>query len=437
MTFTPAQIGPRTASITISDNAPRSPQSVALGGTGVVSGPNVTLSATSLTFADQSVGTTSPAQPVTLSNYGTSTLAITGIAASGDFSQSSPCGSALPPLATCTISVTFSPTQNGRRTGTLSITDNAPGSPQTVTLTGTGANAVPLINQPLVPEAIAPGGAGFNLTVNGAGFFPASVVKWNGSPRATTFVSPLRLKASILGSDIAQARTAFVTVVNPSPGGGTSNVAFFQVASPRSSVPLSPPSSYTAGSGPDTVAVGDFNGDGKLDLAVANNVSNNVSVLLGKGDGTFHAAVNYGAGTNPTSVAVGDFNGDRKLDLAVANWNGNDVSILLGNGDGTFQPAVNYNVTFGPQSVAVGDFNGDGKLDLAVANYFGEALSILLGNGDGTFQAHVNYQAGSGPVWVAVGDFNGDGRLDFAVTDFDGSGGPGSGVLVSILLQTP
>jgi len=121
----------------------------------------------------------------------------------------------------------------------------------------------------------------------------------------------------------------------------------------------------------------------------------------------------------------------------VANWNGNDVSILLGNGDGTFQPAVNYNVTFGPQSVAVGDFNGDGKLDLAVANYFGEALSILLGNGDGTFQAHVNYKAGSGPVWVAVGDFNGDGRLDFAVADFDGPGAPGSGVLVSILLQTP
>ena len=72
-----------------------------------------------------------------------------------------------------------------------------------------------------------------------------------------------------------------------------------------------------------------------------------------------------------------------------------------------------------------------------MANYFGEALSVLLGNGDGTFQAHVNYNAGSGPVWVAVGYFNGDGRLDFAVTDFDGSGGPGSGVLVSILLQTP
>ena len=271
--------------------------------------------------------------------------------------------------------------------------------------TGT-ANPVPLINEPLVPDAIAPGGAGFNLTVNGTGFASGSVVKWNGSSRATTFVSPSRLKASIRASDVAKAGTAFVTVVNPGPGGGTSNVVFFEATIPSSSIALGAPSSYSVGINPNSVAVGDFNGDGKLDLAVANSFDNFVSVLLGKGDGTFQAAVNYGTGSGPLSVAVGDFNGDGKLDLVVTNAFDNNVSVLLGNGDGTFQAAVNYGAGSAPNSVAVGDFNGDGKLDLAVANNGSNNLSVLLGNGDGTFQAAVNYSAGKGPYSVAVGDFN-------------------------------
>src|SRR5207248_320280 len=98
------------------------------------------------------------------------------------------------------------------------------------------------------------------------------------------------------------------------------------------------------------------------------NAGNNVSILLGNGDGTFAAAVNYGAGTTPQSVAIGDFNGDGKADLAVANINSNNVSILLGNGNGTFAVAVNYVVGIRPLSVVIGDFNGDGKGDLAVAN---------------------------------------------------------------------
>ena len=96
--------------------------------------------------------------------------------------------------------------------------------------------------------------------------------------------------------------------------------------------------------------------------------------------------MNYPAGTNPTSVAAGDFNGDGKLDLVVANGGSGNVSILLGNGDGTFQTHLDYGVASAPRSVAVGDFNGDGKLDLAVANSGSGNISILLGNGDGTFQ---------------------------------------------------
>jgi hypothetical protein len=166
-----------------------------------------------------------------------------------------------------------------------------------------------------------------------------------------------------------------------------------------------------------SVAVGDFNGDRKPDLAVANSVDSTVSVLLGKGDGTFRAAMTYGAGSYPVSVAVGDFNGDGKLDLATANHDSNNVSVLLGNGDGTFQPHVDYAAGSFPESVAVGDFDGNGKLDIAVANLATNNVSILLGKGDGTFEGPVNYDTGTYPDCVAVGDFNGDGKLDLAVVN--------------------
>ena len=119
------------------------------------------------------------------------------------------------------------------------------------------------------------------------------------------------------------------------------------------------------------MAVGDFNGDGKLDIAVANEGSNTVSIFLGNGLGGFATAVTYSTGgTEPESLAVGDFNGDGYLDLAVANYGSNNVSVLLGNGNGTFAAAKTFSSGgSGPDSLAVGDFNGDGKLDLAVANY--------------------------------------------------------------------
>src|SRR5439155_1700338 len=151
------------------------------------------------------------------------------------------------------------------------------------------------------------------------------------------------------------------------------------------------------GSGPVAVAVGDFNRDGKLDLAVAdygsgchgylcNTSSTTVSVLLGNGDGTFQAPRTFVAGIGPNSVAVGDFNGDGILDLAVANYISWTVSVLLGSGDGAFRavlPALSPDR--GPTSVVVGDFNGDGIQDLAVAHYRSTTVSVLLGHGDGTF----------------------------------------------------
>jgi hypothetical protein len=282
----------------------------------------------------------------------------------------------------------------------------------------TAQNPVPLINQPLVPDAAMPGGAGFTLTVNGTSFVSTSVVKWNGSTRTTTFVSQSRLKATILASDVATASTASVTVVNPSPGGGTSNVVFFQVMVPNSFVSFSR-ADDGVGSGPNSLVVGDFNQDGKLDIATSNYYGNTVSVLLGNGDGTFQPHVDYATGSGPDTVVVGDFNGDGKLDLAVRNQSSNTVSVLLGNGDGTFQPAASFAVGLGTISsrVAVGDFNGDGNLDLVASNYYDNTISVLLGNGDGTFQNQVVYYAGSGASEIGVGDLNGDGKLDLAIVD--------------------
>jgi len=279
------------------------------------------------------------------------------------------------------------------------------------------ANPVPMINLPLVPDALAPGAAGFKLTVNGTGFVSGSVVKWHGIALATTFVSSSQLTADIPASAVATAHTASVTVVSPNPGGGTSNVAFFNVVRPVASIYLSTPTTFATGLNPTSVATADFNGDGKLDLAAANNGSSTVSVLLGNGDGTFQPHVDYPTGVNPVTVAVGDFNGDGKLDLAISNSSGNTVSILLGNGDGTFQSRVDFGTGVGPGIVGVGDFNTDGHLDLAVACSDGVSVytvSVLLGNGDGTFQPHADYATGAWPSGLAIGDFNADGKLDMA-----------------------
>ena len=182
--------------------------------------------------------------------------------------------------------------------------------------------------------------------------------------------------------------------------------------------------SSVVGSGPNSVVVGDFNGDGIADLAVANTSGNGLTILLGNGNGTFTPASGspVPAGNGPVSVAEGDFNGDGIVDLAAANAGDGTVTILLGNGDGTFTPAANNPVSVGsePSSVEVGDFNGDGIADLAVTNYGGESLTILLGSGNGTFSSAANspVTVGSGPSSVVLGDFNGDGIPDLAVANY-------------------
>jgi type II secretory pathway component GspD/PulD (secretin) len=190
-----------------------------------------------------------------------------------------------------------------------------------------------------------------------------------------------------------------------------------------------PRTDFPVGHSPSAVAAGDFNGDGKLDLAVTNEGDNTVSILLGKGDGTFQAQTTFTTGLGPDSIVAGDFDGDGKLDLAVANFTDNTISILLGKGDGTFTAGTTITGINSPVAMVSGNFRNSGQLDLAVLDQADGLVSVFRGNGDGTFASKINTSVGRSPSALVTGDFNGDGKTDLAVTN----GGANS---VSILLGT-
>lgn len=182
-----------------------------------------------------------------------------------------------------------------------------------------------------------------------------------------------------------------------------------------------PQRTFAVGQTPESIAVGDFNNDGILDLAVANTLSNTVSILLGNGDGSFRPQTTIPAGRGPTSVVTEDFNSDGNLDLVVVNTADANLSVSLGKGDGTFQSPMNYATGNSPTSAMVGDFNGDGSPDLVVANTKDNTISLLISNNDGTFQSERTVATGIGPYSIAIGDFNGDGDLDLATTNRNGN----------------
>ena len=174
-----------------------------------------------------------------------------------------------------------------------------------------------------------------------------------------------------------------------------------------------------------TVAMGDLNGDGRPDLVTATGTLFNTdtisvaTVYLGNGDGTFGSPRDFVTGLWPDHVVIGDVNGDGKQDLVTANSQGS-ISVLLGTGDGTFGPKADYVAGTYPQFLSMADLNGDGKLDVAVSNSTSNMVSVLLGNGDGSFGDPSAYAAGSHPYFVQPGDLNGDGKPDLAITNYEG-----------------
>jgi glucose/arabinose dehydrogenase len=184
-----------------------------------------------------------------------------------------------------------------------------------------------------------------------------------------------------------------------------------------STLNFAPVQSYSTGTSTHGITSADFNGDGRLDLVTANATDNNVSVLLGNGNGTFSSAVNFGVGIRPKSVFAADFNQDGRLDLFTANQDSNDVSVLLGNGNGTFATAVNYAGTSGSHEAVAADVDGDGDIDIAVTGTGASSVRVMRNNGNGTFGSFAEYAVGSVPHSLNLTDFNGDNRPDIAVAN--------------------
>jgi hypothetical protein len=221
-------------------------------------------------------------------------------------------------------------------------------------------------------------------------------------------------KPDLIGIEVVQFQATGNVIVMLGNGDGT-----FQA-----------PRKFAVGMLPYTVAIGDVNGDGHPDIVAVTQVNaaqsqskNAVSVLIGHGDGTFAAAASYAVGSNPVSVAIADFNGDGKNDFAVADFgtagtpsDSGDVSVLLNKGDGTFQSAVKIATGGNPSAVVAADFNNDGKQDLAVINSGTSTLSVFSGGGNGAFQAPTSIALTNFPTGLLAADFDHDGNIDLAAT---------------------
>jgi len=226
------------------------------------------------------------------------------------------------------------------------------------------------------------------------------------------------------------------------------SVFFFAVPNANAAVSadFGNPSTFPTGSNPVSVALGDLNRDGDLDMVSANAGSNDVSVLLGTGNGSFGAKSDFAVGTSPKGVALGDMNGDGIADIVAVNAGSNNVSVLLGTGDGSFGAPQNFATAPNPEAVVVADFNGDGNLDIAASGKYSvgfsveSKLSVLIADGSGGFDPRVLYTTGIEPSSVQAADVTGDGILDLVtanrvggnVSMFTGAGDGAFGAAASI-----
>lgn len=267
--------------------------------------------------------------------------------------------------------------------------------------------------EPVTPAGGSPAG-GTTLAIHGRGFVSGLKVLVGGAPAtAVRVLSATEAQATLPAHALGAVD---LTVIAPDGAQATARQAFlYYLATLRFSAAPSP----QVGTGPAGGAAGDMNGDGKIDLVIANDDDSTASVLLGKGDGSFLPAQTFPAGVGPKAVALGDLNGDGKLDLAVASYGDDRARVLLGQGDGSFQAGPSVVVGSGPRALVLGDLNRDGKLDLCVVNQGDSSVSALLGKGDGTFQAPQTFAVGNTPVAALLADLNGDSQPDLAVVSYN------------------
>jgi hypothetical protein len=230
------------------------------------------------------------------------------------------------------------------------------------------------------------------------------------------YANPVTGAVNVINAHPAGTYTITVTSIRPAGSASKTFTLTVQSGMACATPPLFSSAPDLSVGSPRAIAVGDFNNDGKQDLAILNGSSATVSIRLGDGAGNFNGTTTVSTGSTPNAVAVCDFNGDGNQDLAVANT-ANSVSIRFGDGAGNFSGTTNISISGGPKSIAVGDFNGDGKLDFLTANVNNDTVSVRFGNGAGVFTGTTNVSVGDGPGHIVVGDFDGDGDLDFAVSN--------------------